>query len=537
MSKIKIENVSFSYDKPLITVFEDINLEIDTAWKGIIYGKNGRGKTTFLNLIRKKLEPTKGNINTSVTFSFFPFEITNREDRVINVIKDALGPYRKYEKLIEAYLMRGDEDSLLLYGEVEEKYKAIDGYYIDSIIAEEFSKIYLNQDITERIYSSLSGGEKTKIKLIILFLQSGTFPLIDEPTNHLDIKAREECAAYLKTKKSGFLCVSHDKKFLESIGTHVISINRTRGIEINKINFENFIVNENKRLEKDKLKNIELKHSINRLNKSFAEKKSWSDNKESDKLFSPKAKVSADERLKKGDKGRIGAKAAKLMKRAKNIEKRISKNIDEKKELVNFIEKDYEIKFKENKKDKREILRVDNLNICYDDKKIINGLSFNISSGDRIAICGANGSGKSSIIKSLIGQKEYEGLIKFRENIKISYLAQEMESPSISLKEFLLNKNIDPKTFGAFLASFDFRGEILNKSMSDFSEGEKRKTALAISIYEEADIYIWDEPLNFLDIQLRSKVEGAILKYKPTIIFVEHDSSFISKVATDIIQL
>lgn len=537
MSKIKIENMSFSYEVPFKNVFENITLEIDTAWKGIIYGKNGRGKSTFLNLIRKKLEPTSGRISSSISFSFFPFEIKNRNEKVINVIKDALGPYREYENLIETYLTKGDEESLALYGEVEEKYKAIDGYYIDSVIAEECSKISLKENITGRAYSRLSGGEKTKIKLVILFLQSGTFPLIDEPTNHLDIKAREECAIYLKSKKSGFLCVSHDKTFLETIGTHVISIDSNRGIEINKINFENFVIQNTKKMEREKLKNMELKNSINRLNKSFVEKKTWSDNKEAGKLFSPKAKVSADDRLKKGDKGRIGAKAAKMMKRAKNIENRILKDISEKKELVNFIEKDYEIKFKEGKKDKKEILRVDKLIIAYDNTNLINGISFSIHTGERLAICGANGSGKSSIIKALLSQTPYEGLIKFRENTRISYLSQELNYPDMSLNDYILKRGASPKTFGAFLASFDFRGEILHKKLADFSEGEKRKTALALSIHEEADIYIWDEPLNYLDIQLRGKVEAAILKYKPTIIFVEHDSSFIEKIATNIIQL
>lgn len=154
-----------------------------------------------------------------------------------------------------------------------------------------------------------------------------------------------------------------------------------------------------------------------------------------------------------------------------------------------------------------------------------------------MAICGANGSGKSSIIKALLTQINYEGLIKFRENTRISYLSQGLNYPDISLNDYILDRGVNPKTFASFLASFDFRGKILDNNLANFSEGEKRKIALALSIHENADIYIWDEPLNYLDINLRLKVEAAILKYNPTIIFVEHDSSFVKKISTNIINL
>lgn len=538
INKINIRNLTFSYDNPYKVIFEKINLEIDTNWKTIIIGKNGRGKSTLLNLIHGNLKSDKGEVDHNCRFSYFPFEVreNNENERVKDIIKENLGPYRKYEKLIEKYLLEGTEESLLKYGEIEEKYKNIDGYVIDSLIEREIEKMGLNLDILEREYETLSGGEKNRIKLIIIFLKKGYFPLIDEPTNHLDIEGRRDVAKYLSEHNFGFICISHDREFLNEIGDHILSIDNKRGIELRNekyFKFEEFVL---KRKEAESRKNLRLRNTIEKIEESAREKKKWGENKESSKFCSRNKKVNPDDRI--GDRGSIGSKAAKMMKRAKNTEAKMEKEISEKKRLVAFMEKEYEIKFSIDKKLPKEVLRVDNLYITYEGKTVVKNLSFTVSRGERVALIGPNGSGKTSVLKALLGKlKDYEGLINYSNNIEISYLEQEQSYEEISLERYILDKGIDKREFGRFLASLDLRGEIMGRALLDFSQGEKRKIAMALNLYTGRNLYIWDEPLNFLDIHLRKKLEKAILKYEPTMIFVEHDRYFVERTATKTIDI
>ncbi len=512
--------MSFFYDKPYKEIFENINLEIDYKWKTVIVGKNGRGKSTLLKLIKGELKSQKGSIDAHRKFLYFPYEVEDKSIKVINLIKDIAGPYREYEKKIEEYLNLGSDEGLVKYGEVEEKYRSIGGYEVENRIEIELNKLNLSKELLGLSYETLSGGEKTKVQLLAFFINNNTFPLLDEPTNHLDILGRKVIAEYLSTKE-GFICISHDSNFLNKIGDHIIDIDDKRGIKISKSKFSNYFEERNNMEKKEKEKNEELKKSIKAKIDSFDEKKSWSMNKEKEVCGA-------------FDKGFVSARAARLMQKAKNVERRLSKEIEEKEELVKKFEKEYEIKFIHEKNLVKEILRVDNLNISYGDKQVINNLSFNLSEGERIAIIGKNGAGKSSILKKV--NEGVEGVF-LDKRMKYSLINQEIIYGKISLREHLYNEKIDYKEFGRFLASFDMRGEILERNLDEFSQGEKRKIALAKSIFSRAHFYLWDEPLNFLDYKEIEKLKKAILKYQPTMIFVEHNLDFVNSVATKIIEL
>ena len=274
-------------------------------------------------------------------------------------------------------------------------------------------------------------------------------------------------------------------------------------------------------MEKKELeKNENLKREIKKKTESFREKYDWSFKAEKEKSTSTAAVV---------DKGYIGARAASLMKKAKNLEKRLLKDIDDKKSLVENFEKNYEIKFFQSNTKAQVFLKIDKLNISFEGKNIVENFSLDVLKGERIALIGPNGCGKSSVIKKIIENF-------YSSQIKISYIEQEIFYENEILKDYLLKQNIDLSEFGRFLASFDMRGEVLYRNLLEFSQGEKRKIALALSIYSKADFYIWDEPLNFLDLDLIEKLEEAILRDKPTMIFVEHDRNFVEKVATKIIK-
>lgn len=517
IDKIIIKNLEFSYDFPYKTIFEGLNLEIDKNWKTVLTGKNGRGKTTLLKLIGGEIENYNGEIINKGTFSYFPYEVNDESLEVRILLKDLAGNFFQMEKLIEKYLQEDSEEALIKYGEVEEIYRNSGGYEIDAIIEKEIMDIGLNLDILDKKYQILSGGEKTKIKLIALFLQNDKFPLIDEPTNHLDIFGREIVAKYLKMKNKGFICVSHDEKFLNEIGDHIINIHNRSTVEIKKAEFSNFRNEKKLREEKEFEKNETLKKEIKKKTESFREKCDWSFEAE-------------DKKSGAFDKGFMGAKAARLMQRAKNLEKRLLKDIDDKKSLVENFEKNYEIKFFESKTKVKNFLKIDKLNISFGEKNIVENFSLDVERGDRIALIGSNGCGKSSIIKKIIENF-------YSSQIKISYIEQEIFYENEILKDYLIRQKIDLSEFGRFLASFDMRGEVLYKNLLEFSQGEKRKIALALSIYSKSDFYIWDEPLNFLDLDLIEKLEEAILRDKPTILFVEHDINFVEKIATKIIKL
>ncbi len=531
LNKINITNLSFSYENPYKEIFNSLNIEIDTSWKTIIYGKNGRGKSTLLRLIDGELIKDGGEIKCSKTFFNFSFQQKADENtRVLEFIKDNLGPYKFYEDEMEGLLLDPTQDNLIKYGEIEEKYRELDGYQIENLIERELLKIQLDLGILNRFYNSLSGGEKTKIQLISLFLKKNSFPLIDEPTNHLDIESRKLIGKYLKDQKRGFICISHDRNFLNTVGDHILHLHSKREAKIYNTTFFKFEENYLQLLKSEKKQNENLKSNIKKKEDSFKQKSEWAE-----KAQRKMAKIPASG--SKGGLELLGVRAKALMKSAKGYEKKAREHIEAKKKLVKNFEKEYEIKFKDIKLLPQKVLRVDNLNISYGDKKVISNLSFSIDRGERVAIAGPNGSGKTSIIKAVLNQIKFTGNIFIDSRINIGYLPQELLPKNMKLEEFLIDLNIDIKLFTPFLAAFDIRGNLLSKDTSLLSQGETRKLYMALNIYLEKDFFIWDEPLNFLDLHTRTRIEKAILKYNPTILFIEHDYLFVERIANKVIIL
>ena len=183
-------------------------------------------------------------------------------------------------------------------------------------------------------------------------------------------------------------------------------------------------------------------------------------------------------------------------------------------------------------------MEVKNLTLFYGDNKICENISFEIKKGDRIALCGKNGSGKSSILKLLRGENiSYSGEILIGSGLNISYISQNTETLNGNLSKFANDNNIDESLFKTILRKLDFSREQFDKNMADFSGGQKKKVLIAKSLCERANLYIWDEPLNFIDIFSRIQIEDVIIKYQPTLIFVEHDISFRKKIQTKVLNI
>lgn len=492
MSLINVTNLTFAYSSSYDNIFENVSFQIDTSWKLGFTGRNGRGKTTFLNLLMGKYE-YEGRISADVNFEYFPYEITDKHRNTEEIIDSILTEYQTWE------LMR------------------------------ELSLLQVAEDVLYRPFDTLSNGEQTKVMLAVLFLKENSFMLIDEPTNHLDVEGRSILSNYLHTKK-GFLLVSHDRVFLDHCIDHILAINKTN-IEIQNGNFSSWWYNKQLQDNYELAQNDKLKKDIGRLQTAAKRTSDWSDKVEKTKRGTKVGGL-------KPDTGYIGHKAAKMMKRSKTIEERQQNAIEEKSKLLKNIEDVDCLKIIPLKSHFARLLEFEGVSIYYEEKEVCHNISFSIQQGECIALCGKNGCGKSSILKLICGENiAHTGIVRKSSQIKISYVSQETAFLSGSLSDYAAMCGIDESLFKAILRKLDFGRVQFEKDMSNFSGGQKKKVLIARSLCEQAHLYIWDEPLNFIDVFSRMQIEELLKKFQPTILFVEHDKAFCDNIATKVIEL
>lgn len=494
MSLIQVNDLSFTYEGSYDPVFEHVSFQIDTDWKLGFTGRNGKGKTTFLNLLMNRYEYT-GSIVSSVVFDYFPFSIPDQDRDTCAILDSILGDYLFWQ------------------------------------LKKEFNKLQVSEEVLYRPFSTLSNGEQTKVLLAALFLREGHFLLIDEPTNHLDQEARELVSEYLSSKK-GFILVSHDRKFLDTTVDHILSINKTN-IEVQKGNFTTWYENKQRQDHYEQCENERLKKDIRRLETASRQSGKWADQVEATKI----GKKSFVYERCIDTRAYIGEKSRRMQMRRKNLQRRQERAIEEKKGLLKNIEETEHLKLYPLKHHSVRILSLKDV-VPYYERPVCSPVSFTLEQGQRVFLKGKNGCGKSSILKLILDdelskkQITYEGSMEMVSGLNVSYVSQDTSFLEGSLTEYGRISGVEEALFKALLRKLDFSREQFEKPMESYSEGQKKKVLIARSLCEQAHLYIWDEPLNFIDVYSRMQIEDLILKFKPTMLIAEHDEAFVDHVAT-----
>ena len=508
MSQISVNSLTFYYEGSFDNIFENVSFSIDTNWKLGFIGRNGKGKTTFLNLLLGQYL-YKGSIDASVSFEYFPYQISEHQmglsaAEFIEDIKTGCEAWRVMRELSQL-----GEDAEILY----------------------------------RPYNTLSFGERTKILLAVLFSGENDFLLIDEPTNHLDQDARESVKAYLASKK-GFILVSHDRDLLDACIDHVLVLNR-KTIEVQNGNFSSWW--ENKQRKDQFAADEDEKHrkEIKKLKLAAKRTSDWADKSE-------RSKIGVDP-VKEHDRAvnaraYIGTKTKKMQSRSKQLEKRISREIEEKEGLLQDLEHVAQLKLTQLMHHKNTLVNIKDYSLQYENTSppVFAGLNLSVSKGERLALHGENGCGKSTVIKRILqkaglhdmrAEFSEEGICEVASGLVISYVDQDTSGLKGGISEYCAEHNLDKSMFCTMLRQLDFEREQFLKSMENYSEGQKKKVLLAKSLLTPAHLYIWDEPLNYIDVFSRMQIEDLLLKYQPTMLFVEHDVRFREKIATKTIIL
>ncbi|MDL2324083.1 ABC-F type ribosomal protection protein [Ruminococcaceae bacterium OttesenSCG-928-A16] len=531
MSVIQIKNLSFSYPGALQPVFNNVTLNLDTSWRLGLVGRNGRGKTTFLRLLLGQLQG-RGQIISAQKFDYFPAKINDTEQPALTVCRAIIAPFDAWEQQMQALTATATPKAMEEYGDIEHAYATAGGYTINEAIEAEAGKLGVEGQALLRPFKTLSGGEQVKLMLAAIFLKKHHFLLIDEPTDHLDTEGRTIVAKWL-SGKSGFILVSHDRDFLDQAVDHILSINRN-DIELQKGNYSSWHANRTLQDNFELAENEKLQKNINRLKVAAKQTERWSDKVEKSKYGS----MLKDDAPAGLDRGYIGHQAAKMMKRSKSIERRQAKEIEEQQTLLKNIEQAEPLKFMALKAPKPTLLLAEDLTFGYGGPPILNNLNFAIKAGDRIAVTGQNGSGKTSLVKLVEGlYMPTGGRLQKPGQLIISTLPQNTSFLQGDLQEFVASQKIDPSLFLALLRKLNFERETFNQPMQRYSAGQKKKVCLAASLAKPAHLFVWDEPLNYIDILSREQIEQAIESSQPTMLFVEHDAAFVNNIATGYIQL
>lgn len=521
MIEIELNNIIKNYG--LKNVLNGMNLTLKTGERAAIIGCNGAGKSTVLKIIMKQENISAGTINIrknatiGILRQIYEYEETN--PNVYTFLQRSFEHFfeleTKLKKLEDEMSYEKDDEKiselLQKYGNVQQKYIQMGGYDIQEKFNKICSGLQINEKMLNQNYNDLSGGEKTIVNLGALLLKEPSILLLDEPTNHLDMEKLEWLEKFLKEYKGTILMVSHDRYFLDKVATKTILLENGKE-KIYLGNYSYFLKEDEKR--------------------TLAEFENY---KNQQKMIK-KMKESIKTLRKFGEL----AKNEMFFKRAKSIEKKLAKieqlpQVDlEQKTLLNF-------KLNIDSRSGKDVVIINNLNKNFESKNIFENANLQIHYGEKIALIGKNGTGKSTLLKIIMNEDcEYTGEIKIGQSVNIGYIPQEInfeDDNQTILNFFEQFDNQNETEIRTSLAKYMFRGNDVFKKVSSLSGGEKVRLILAKLLKQNINFLILDEPTNHIDIETRELLEEAIKEYSGTVLFVSHDRYFINNLAERIVEV
>jgi len=517
MILLQAEHIEKTYG--VETILQDISLQVQTGERVGLVGVNGAGKSTLMKILSGELSYDSGTVRIpkDVSIGYLSqngglesersiwdemlsvFTHLQKEERELRELEakmgdpDVIADAKRYQQIMEDYAHRA------------ETFKEKGGYsYEGSIRGVLHGLRFADMDYQTPI-RTLSGGQKTRLALAKLLLQSPTILLLDEPTNYLDIETLTWLESYLQNYQGAILVVSHDRYFLDKLVTIVYEIERTRATRYVG-NYSQFLDQKAARLEQDVKRFDKQQEEIAKLEDFIARN------------------IARATTTKRAQSRR------KTLEKIERMDKPITKN-----KAVNF-------SFEVAKMSGNVVMKASNVAIGYPDAILSQGLTFELEREERVALVGPNGIGKSTLLKSIVAQlPALKGEISFGSNVTIGYYDQEHRN--LNERSTVLGEIWDEypqmleKDVRTLLGNFLFSGDDVQKKISDLSGGERARVSLAKLMLKQANFLIFDEPTNHLDIYSKEVLENALDEYPGTILFVSHDRYFLNKIASRVLEL
>ncbi len=511
MTEISLNNIYKSYG--FKNILSGISLEIKTGEIIALIGENGCGKTTILNIIAGIEKESSGlvSIRKNATIGYLkqiPDEYNGSvKDLLYEEVKEILD-FRKRLERVEKEIEAGDysEKTLNKYSKLQEEFINIGGYEVDTKIGKIIDGFKINH-LLDKEYNVLSGGEKRIVSLAAIMIKKPDILLLDEPTNHLDINTLEWFENYLKKYKGTVLIVSHDRYFLDKVASKIILIERGKEVIFHG-NYSYYIKENEERIKKE-----------------------FDDYKDQQKLIQAlKRKIKQLEEF-----GRLAYPLGEsFFRRAENIRKRLNR-IQELEKPIS--KKELPLNFDFEKRSGKEVIVIKNYDLKIANKLLIENINLQINYQEKICIMGANGCGKSTLIKRILENNDNN--IKIGSSVKIGYIPQEIIiDENITILDYVKRFYVGDEThLRSTLSKFAFYGENVFKRVNKLSGGEKVRLKLLELIHKNSNLIILDEPTNHIDISTKETLEEALKEYNGTVIFISHDRYFVNKLADKILYI
>ena len=515
MIDISVSNVSKEFEVGR-KILDGVTFQVDTGERVGLLGKNGAGKTTLFRILTGELEPDEGQVSVAsgkrvgliTQIPVYPAGYT--VEKVLRAAFQRLKDMEEEMESLTARMAAGESDPALLrrYDALTAAFESGGGYDVETPLNKVCNGLDISADMRARPFADLSGGEKTRVNLGRLILEDTDVLLLDEPTNHLDLRCTEWLEDYLAKFKGTVLTISHDRWFLDKVVSRVVELENGRA-EFYAGNYS-YYVEEKERRYQEKLRQYEKEQAkIEQLQAAADKMHLWAfmgNDKLHKRAFSMEKRI---ERLRKTDKPRKDRKL--------------------------------DIKFGEREFRGDEVMVIKDLKKSFGDRTLFEHVDLEVTGGERIALLGDNGTGKSTLIKMIMGEEvPDEGKIRLGPTVKIGYLPQiiHFDRPDRNLVDTMLYaQNCSTQEARDRLAAFDFRGEDVFKSVSALSGGEQSRLRLCMLMDSKINLLILDEPTNHLDLNSREWIEEAVADYTGNLLFVSHDRYFINQFATRIWML